>query len=67
MDQADGTDRGINLGWYLMAWLTVFHGSERDFWKTMTPRRLGILLREYYGPRQETQQRSLSDYLAGGG
>jgi hypothetical protein len=50
-----------------MAWLTVFHGSERDFWKTMTPRRLDALLTQYAGPRRKPQKKSLSEYLAGGG
>lgn len=52
-----------------MAWLTVFHGDEQYFWKRLTPRRMDLLLTEYSGrnrvPKQE--QRSLSDYLAGGG
>ena len=47
-----------------MAWLTVFHGSERDFWKTMTPRRMDALLAAYLPPQKK---RSLSEYLAGGG
>ena len=47
-----------------MAWLTVFHGTEEAFWKTMTPRRMDALLTAYNPPKQK---RSLSEYLAGGG
>ena len=50
-----------------MAWLTVFHGTEEAFWKTMTPRRMDLLLSAYAGPEKKPQQRSLSEYLAGGG
>lgn len=50
-----------------MAWLTVFHGTEEAFWRTMTPRRMDLLLSAYAGPAKKPQQRSLSEYLAGGG
>jgi hypothetical protein len=47
--------------------------DERLFWRTMTPARLHALYNEYFGmqagpahPEPAPQQRSLSQYLAGG-
>ena len=50
-----------------MAWLTIFHGDEKTYWKTMTPRRMDVLLTQYAGRQTRKEKRSLSEYLFGGG
>lgn len=50
-------------------WIFRLHLPERDFWKTMSPRRLTLLFNaleptQKPGPPQEPQ--SLSAYLNGG-
>lgn len=50
-----------------MAWMSIFHGTEEAFWKTMTPKRMDLLLTQYAGAAKKPRQRSLSEYLAGGG
>lgn len=50
-----------------MVWLSVFHGTEEAFWRTLTPRRMDLLLTAYAGPAKKPQQRSLSEYLTTGG
>lgn len=58
-----------------MIWLTVFHGSEPDFWRTMNPARLGRLYLEYLrtagapvrSAAAPAPGGSLSQYLMGGG
>lgn len=58
----------MNFAWYLAQWLTVFHGDERSFWKTMNPARFGALYRALLGPgrAQKEEKKSLSQYLMGG-
>lgn len=57
-----------------MVWLTVFHGDERTFWRTMNPRRISRLLEQYARgvgrparPSAPAPGGSLSQYLMGGG
>ena len=40
----------------LAVWLSRFHGSERDFWETMCPRRLNALCAAIT-PKQQPQPR----------
>ena len=53
-----------------MIWLSVFHGDERTFWRTMTPARLDRLYALWSGrtPARRSPQSggSLSQYLMGG-
>ena len=46
-------------------WLFRLHLPERDFWKTMSPRRLTLLLDALEPPKKQEPQ-SLSEYLSGG-
>lgn len=39
---------------------------ERDFWKTMSPRRLTLLLDALEPPKKPEEPQSLSDYINGG-
>ena len=55
-----------------MVWLTIFHGDERTFWRTMTPARLDRLIAVWLGDRAPARSAppsggSLSQYLMGGG
>ena len=49
-----------------MTWLTIFRGSDADFWRHQTPRKLDALLEAYLGPRKQQKTPSLAAYLAGG-
>ena len=60
---------GFDFPGFLAIWLFRLHLPERDFWKTMSPRRLTLMLdalepTQKPGPPQEPQ--SLSAYLNGG-
>lgn len=50
-----------------MAWMHIFHGQERDFWKNQTPRKLDALLRAYAPQQSPKKEQSLSAYIMGGG
>nr|DAG54025.1 MAG TPA: hypothetical protein [Caudoviricetes sp.] len=47
-------------------WLFRLHLPERDFWKTMSPRRLTLLLDALEPPKEPEEQQSLSAYINGG-
>lgn len=59
---------GFDFPGYLALWLYQLHMPERDFWKTMTPRRLlATLCRpEKAQPEREPRRAvSLAEYLGG--
>lgn len=47
-------------------WLFRLHLPERDFWKTMSPRRLTLLLDALEPPKKQEEPQSLSAYINGG-
>ena len=47
-------------------WLFRLHLTERDFWKTMSPRRLTLLLDALEPPKKPEEPQSLSVYINGG-
>lgn len=60
---------GFDFPGFLAIWLFRLHLPERDFWKTMSPRRITLLLdalSPQKQPEQQEQPQSLSAYLNGG-
>lgn len=60
---------GFDFPGFLAIWLFQLHLPERDFWKTMSPRRITLLLdalAPQKQPEQQEQPQSLSAYLNGG-
>lgn len=60
---------GFDFPGFLAIWLFRLHLPERDFWKTMSPRRITLLLdalAPQKQPEQQEQPQSLSAYLNGG-
>lgn len=47
-------------------WLFRLHLPERDFWKTMNPHRLTLLLDALEPPKKTEEPQSLSAYINGG-
>ena len=47
-------------------WLFRLHLPERDFWKTMSPHRLTLLLDALEPPKKPEAPQSLSAYINGG-
>lgn len=54
---------GYDFPGFLGMWIFCLHQQERDFWKSMNPRRLSALRKAIEPPKKQT---SLSEYLKGG-
>lgn len=57
---------GFDFPGFLAIWLFRLHLPERDFWKTMSPHRMTLLLDALEPPKKPEEPQSLSAYINGG-